>query len=99
MLAIDAAAVALNEAVVAPELTVTDAGTVSKALLLPRVTLDPPAGAACVNVTVQELTAPASNAVGEQTTVDNDETAIVPPPADVILTPFALESAPTVFDI
>jgi hypothetical protein len=45
LLAIVAAAVALNVAVVAPAATVTDAGTVSKVLLLPSVTLDPPAGA------------------------------------------------------
>ena len=45
MLAIEAAAVALNVAVVAPAATVTDAGTVSWALLLASVTLVPPAGA------------------------------------------------------
>jgi hypothetical protein len=43
--AIEAAAVALNVAVVAPAATVTDAGTVSEALLLASVTLDPPVGA------------------------------------------------------
>ena len=45
MLAIEAAAVALKVAVVAPAVTVTEAGTVSRALLLARVTLDPPVGA------------------------------------------------------
>ena len=45
MLAIEAAAVALKVAVLAPAATVTDAGVVSEALLLARVTLDPPAGA------------------------------------------------------
>ena len=53
----DAAAVALNVAVAAPAATVTDAGTVSEALLLARVTADPPAGAVCDSVTVQVLTA------------------------------------------
>ena len=53
MLAIEAAAVALNVAVVAPAVTVTDAGTVSEALLLASVTAEPPAGAVCVSVTVQ----------------------------------------------
>jgi hypothetical protein len=53
----EAAAVALKVAVVAPVATVTDAGTVSEALLLATVTLDPPAGETCVMVTVQVLTA------------------------------------------
>src|SRR5271170_1672704 len=51
-----AAAVALKVAVVAPAVTVTDAGTVSEALLLESVTLDPPVGATWVSVTVQVLT-------------------------------------------
>ncbi len=45
MLAIEAAAVAPKVAVVAPDAIVTDAGTVSEALLLPSVTADPPVGA------------------------------------------------------
>ena len=45
MLAMVAAAVALKVAVVAPDATVTYAGTVSEALLLPSVTADPPVGA------------------------------------------------------
>ena len=48
MLAIEAAAAALKVAVVAPAVTVADAGTVSEALLLPSVTLDPLAGAAAM---------------------------------------------------
>jgi hypothetical protein len=99
LLAIDAPAITLNEAVVAPETTVTIDGTASKLLLLATVTLDPPAGAVCVNVTVQVADCPALNEVGEQTTVDKDETAIVAPPADAILTLLPLESAPTGFDI
>jgi hypothetical protein len=47
------AEVALKVAVVAPAVTVTDAGTVSEVLLLARVTLAPPAGAAVLRVTVQ----------------------------------------------
>ena len=35
----------------------TDAGTVSSVLLLASVTVDPPAGAVCVSVTVQVLVA------------------------------------------
>jgi hypothetical protein len=57
LLAIEAAAVALNVAVVAPEATVTNAGTVSEALLLASVTLAPPAGAVWFSVTVQVPTA------------------------------------------
>ena len=38
---------------VAPAATATDSGTLSEALLLPRVTLDPPAGPFWVSVTVQ----------------------------------------------
>lgn len=45
-------AVALNVAVAEPDATVTEAGTVSSALLLESVTLVPPAGAVCVSVTV-----------------------------------------------
>ena len=50
-----AAVVALKVAVVAPAATVTDAGTVRLELLLDRVTLAPPVGAALVKVTVQVL--------------------------------------------
>ena len=57
MLAMDAAAVALKVAVAAPAATVTEAGTVSEALLLLSVIPDPPAGAVCDSVTVQVLTA------------------------------------------
>ena len=68
MLAMVAAAVALKVAVVAPAATVTDAGTVSEALLLASVTLEPPAGAVWVRVTVQVLTALCPRLVGLQTT-------------------------------
>ena len=68
MLAIDAAAVALKVAVVDPAVTVTDAGTVSEALLLASVTLDPPVGAVWVSVTVHVLTALCPRLVGLQAT-------------------------------
>jgi hypothetical protein len=70
LLAIDAAAVAPNVAVVAPAATVTDAGTVSAALLLASVTLDPPAGAVWVSVTVQMLTELCPRLAGLQATPD-----------------------------
>ena len=70
MLAIAAPAVALNVAVVAPAATVTVPGTVSKALLLPSVTLDPPVGAVCVKVTVHVLTALCPTLAGLHATPD-----------------------------
>ena len=70
MLAIAAPAVALNVAVVAPAATVTVPGTVSKALLLPSVTLDPPVGAVCVKVIVHVLTALCPRLVGLHARVD-----------------------------
>ena len=57
MLAMEAAAVALKVAVVAPAATVADTGTVSEALLLAKVTLDPPVGAGWASVTVHVLAA------------------------------------------
>ncbi len=71
LLAMEAAVEALKIAVVAPAATVTDAGTVSEVLLLASVTLDPPAGAAWVSVTVQVLTAPCPRLVGLQAMPDN----------------------------
>ena len=70
MLAKVAAAVALKVAVVAPAATVTDAGTVSKVLLLASVTLAPPVGAAWLKVTVQVLAALGARLAGLQATPD-----------------------------
>ena len=57
--------VALNVAVVAPAATVTEAGTVSSRIACwSSVTLAPPVGAACVNVTVQVLDAFCPKLVG-----------------------------------
>ncbi|MFZ1941296.1 MAG: hypothetical protein WAU67_19495, partial [Terracidiphilus sp.] len=50
--------VAVKFALVAPEATVTEAGTVTAALLLARLTAKPPVAAAAFRVTVQ-LSAPA----------------------------------------
>ena len=75
MLAIVAAAVALNVAVVAPAATVTDAGTVSKPLLLAKVTLEPPVGAVWVSVTVHVLTALCPSLVGLHPTPDTSTCA------------------------
>jgi hypothetical protein len=78
LLAIVVAAVALNVAVVDPAATVTEVGTVSAALLLESVTADPPAGAACVKVTVQLLTALCPRLVGLQATPDTKTGATRP---------------------
>jgi hypothetical protein len=64
----EAAAVALNVAVVAPAATVTDAGMVSEALLLASATAEPPAGAVWLSVTVHEDTAPSPRLAGLQET-------------------------------
>ncbi len=56
---------AANAAVVAPERTVTDAGTVRAALLEDRFTAVPPTGAAEEMVTVQVELAPETTLVGE----------------------------------
>jgi hypothetical protein len=66
----EAAAVALKVAVVAPAATVTDAGTVSEVLLLASITLEPPVGAVWVSVTVQVLTALGLRLVGPQARPD-----------------------------
>ena len=65
-------AVAVKFAMVAPALTVTDAGTVRAALLEESPTEAPPARAADVSVTVQEEVAPDTAELGEQ---DKPETA------------------------
>ena len=70
MLTMEAAAVALKVAVVAPADTVTEAGTLSEALLLASVTLDPPAGAVWVSVAVQMPTALCPRLVGPQATLE-----------------------------
>ena len=59
-----AVVVALKVAEVAAAATVTDAGTVSVALLLDRLTLAPPVGAAWGSVTVQVLEAFGPRLVG-----------------------------------
>ena len=73
MLAI-ATVVALKAAEVAAAATVTDAGTVSVALVLVRVTAAPPVGAAWVRVTVQVLEAFGPRLVGLQA---SEETRLV----------------------
>ena len=70
LLAIVAAAVALKVAVLVPAVTVTEAGTVSEALLLASDTLNPPVGAFWPSVTVHVLTALCPRLVGLHARVD-----------------------------
>lgn len=65
-MALNAPAEAEKVTEVEPAGMVTEAGTVSAVLLLDRVTEEPPAGAACLNVTVQALELAALRLVGEQ---------------------------------
>jgi len=64
------AAVAVKLAVVAPAVTITDAGTVSPALLEESPTEAPPVSAAEDNVTVQVVVAPVVIMFGEHAKVD-----------------------------
>ena len=57
-------AVAAKPTVVEPAAAVTDAGTVRAGLSEESATVDPPAGAACDNVTVQLDVAPETKAAG-----------------------------------
>jgi len=82
--------------VVAPAATATVAGTASKVLLLDSAIGDPPAGAACVRLTVQLAAFPPFKLVGEHVTDEKEGTAIVPP-ENVKLRLFAFGSAPTTF--
>ena len=70
MLVIEATAVTPNVVVVAPAATVTEAGTVSEALLLASVTLDPPVGAVWASVSVHVLAALCPRLVGLQAKVE-----------------------------
>jgi hypothetical protein len=65
-----AAAAALNDELLAPAATVTEAGTVSEGLLLPSATVDPPAGALRVSVAVQLLIAFGPRLAGLQTNAE-----------------------------
>ena len=70
------AVVALKVAEVAAAATMTDAGTVSVALVLVRATAAPPVGAACVRVTVQVLEAFGPRLVGLQTSEETSTEAV-----------------------
>jgi hypothetical protein len=92
-----AAAVAVKVAVVAVAFTATEAGTVNWLLSLPSVTVDPPAGAGWVSVTVQLPAAPGPRLVGLQTTEEIAGTEMVAPaaPSEGIAAP--VPSTPSTF--
>jgi hypothetical protein len=75
-------AVAVNVAEVEPAATVTEAGVVSKELSSESATKVPPAGAALISVTVQELVRPEARLVGLQA---SEETKTGPTRVMVVL--------------
>jgi hypothetical protein len=90
-----AAAVALKVAVVDPAATVTEAGTVSRALLLASVTAEPPAGAAVFKVTVQLAAVLVFRLTGLHVTDEMVGTVMIPlVPADPVIT-VPVASTPT----
>ena len=99
MLVIEAAAVALNVAVVAPAATVTDVGTVSDVLLLASVTLEPPVGVVWVSVTVQVEICPPLRLPGAQIMLESAGTATIPPAVVNAGTAEPVAATPTGFDI
>lgn len=81
MVETDEAALAEKLAVVAPAATVTEAGTVTAALLLDRLTTVPPLGAAGLTVTVHESVPGAMNALFAQVSeLGTDATTAAPVP-------------------
>lgn len=99
-----APAVARNKALVDPAATVTEAGTVSAALLSESATTRPPVGAAALRVTVQEVVPPAVTEAGIQerllgmgSGVTVTEAVLeVPLPVAVTVTAVLVETAPAV---
>lgn len=98
-----AAAVALKVAVVAPAVTVAEAGTVSKALLLESATTEPPVGAAVFRVTVQLAMALGFRLPGVQVSAEMLGTVMIPlapaetdSPSPIALTPVRLVIATVV---
>jgi hypothetical protein len=85
--------------VVAPAATVIVAGTLSRLLLLDSVTVDPPAGAAGDNVTVQVLTPDCPRLAGVQDREEMFGTVMTPPTGGETFSEFPLASVATGFDI
>jgi hypothetical protein len=83
--------VAVKVAVVAPEATVTEAGTLTAALLLESDTTAPPLGAACDIVTVHVDVLPELTVAGLQPTLLR---LVVEPPLTAILPPVPVAEMP-----
>jgi hypothetical protein len=81
----DVPAAPVKFAVVAPDATVTEAGTVNAALFEASATNDPPAGAACANVTVQVEVAPGATLVGEHANTEIVWAVVIVPPVPAIV--------------
>lgn len=73
---------AVNDAEVAPDATVTEAGRVRSVLLLVSVTFEPPDGAAALSVAVQVVVPPPFTVPGLQTSEEMAGTVTTPPVAD-----------------
>jgi hypothetical protein len=86
-------AVAENVALVAPAATATEAGTVTAALSLARVTVVPPVGAAALSVTVQESVPGPMIALLVQVKALSAEIAVVVPVPLRLMTVVGLEAA------
>jgi hypothetical protein len=91
-------AVALNVAVVIPAGTVTDAGTVSRELLLVGITIVPPEGAARSRPTEQLAVPPGLRVPDAHESVERFGTAIVEDPGAETTNVLASGSAATTFE-
>jgi len=91
--------VALKVAVVAPVATVTDAGTVSEALLLASEIAIPPAGAAVFSVAVQVEIWPPFRLFGAHVIEERTGTATIPPAVVKAGTAEPVAATPVGFDI
>jgi hypothetical protein len=81
LLAIEAAATALNGAEALPAATITEGGTASDVLLLPNATVDPPAGAFVFRATEQLEVVPAKRLPGLHVSDESTGTFKTPPEA------------------
>jgi hypothetical protein len=86
--------VALKVVAVAPEGTVTEGGTVSRALLLPSVTLAPPVAAAEFRLTLHAETELGPRLAGLHVSDEIPGTEMMPLLPFVTVNPLALSSTP-----
>jgi hypothetical protein len=87
--------VALNVAVVAPAVTVTDDGTVIGVMLLVSATLAPPAGAVAFKVTIQLAAAPGTRLPGLHASDEIVGTVTIAPVPEKTDTILPVVSTPT----